>query len=771
MIRLGCLPVGDWLYCKHATSFQFQIHRKRQDKYNPSHCGTNVSSKASKCTSGASQNSLSSTNKAIAKPSSKSSTTAPERKLQSKAGRPSTSGHSLSSHHHRPITSRSIQSNQSEHFVASNDSGSAASTNPRDVLEQVKKAILARGGANGIQGISRMMRIMDDSGDKRLSRDEFKFGLRDYGVDCSDSDVDSLLRAFDTDGDGFISFDEFLVALRGDISPRRLRFIDMAFQKLDKSKDGRVTIDDLRTVYDVSKHPEFIQGKQTADQILSEFLRQWDTVDHDGVVTYDEFVTYYRSVSASIDTDDYFELMMRNAWHLSGGDGQCANSSIKRVLVTHPDGHQSVEQVDETEKSPELELCRERDFVKYCSLLLFTPPCTVDVLAQKLGANRVLGNGQERIHVKVLAKVLSHLDKSLSSRQAQVIANSFDTCGTQLLHIPSMHQTLARRFGTRHEPAKSIMDKLKFKLCASNPSGGILGLQRVLRDWDTSGDGWLSKDELKKGLDQCKVDLNLQQVDHLMTLLDTDKRGGIRIDDLLTALRGELSGPRLALVRQLHANLEAKCKGNVMLADLKLHFNPSRQRSVVQGKLTERQAVVEFLAQWDGSIDNSNQKKERVVTVQDLAAYYANIGASIDGDDEFHQLLRDSWHVQTAQPTNTRPQTNAKLSTKNTHRAGGEGVSSAISARRGTPPIGSATSNPVKTLAEREHALVTMKSMRDKAALVVQSKFRCHKARVIVDCVKRTQAAQAARRQEVADDARKGKPRVSRPALNSYHGF
>ncbi|KAF0757054.1 hypothetical protein AaE_004394, partial [Aphanomyces astaci] len=301
----------------------------------------------------------------------------------------------------------------------------------------------------------------------------------------------------------------------------------------------------------------------------------------------------------------------------------------------------SVEQVDETEKTPELELCRERDFVKYCSLLLFTPPCTVDVLAQKLGANRVLGNGQERIHVKVLAKVLSHLDKSLSSRQAQVIANSFDTCvyislkivgwgfrgwkfrGTQLLHIPSMHQTLARRFGTRHEPAKSIMDKLKFKLCASNPSGGILGLQRVLRDWDASGDGWLSKDELKKGLDQCKVDLNLQQVDHLMTLLDTDKRGGIRIDDLLTALRGELSGPRLALVRQLHTNLEAKCKGNVMLADLKLHFNPSRQRSVVQGKLTERQAVVEFLAQWDASIDNSNQKKERVVTVQDLAAYYA----------------------------------------------------------------------------------------------------------------------------------------------------
>ena len=65
----------------------------------------------------------------------------------------------------------------------------------------------------------------------------------------------------------------------------------------------------------------------------------------DGKVTFDEFVNYYHNISSSIDDDDYFELMMRNAWHISGGEGWCANSSNRRVLVTHADGHQSVQEV------------------------------------------------------------------------------------------------------------------------------------------------------------------------------------------------------------------------------------------------------------------------------------------------------------------------------------------------------------------------------------------------------------------------------------------
>ena len=41
---------------------------------------------------------------------------------------------------------------------------------------------------------------------------------------------------------------------------------------------------------------------------------------------------------------------MCNVWpiaynHISGGEGWCANSTCRRVLVTHSDGHQSVQEI------------------------------------------------------------------------------------------------------------------------------------------------------------------------------------------------------------------------------------------------------------------------------------------------------------------------------------------------------------------------------------------------------------------------------------------
>lgn len=40
----------------------------------------------------------------------------------------------------------------------------------------------------------------------------------------------------------------------------------------------------------------------------------WDTQEVDGVITPEEFIEYFRDVSASIDSDEYFEAMIKRAW-------------------------------------------------------------------------------------------------------------------------------------------------------------------------------------------------------------------------------------------------------------------------------------------------------------------------------------------------------------------------------------------------------------------------------------------------------------------------
>lgn len=184
--------------------------------------------------------------------------------------------------------------------------------------------------------------MFDNNGDKKISKLELKYGLEDYGVPLNNQELEQVMIFFDRDKSGAIDFDELLRGLRGEMNQRRLDLVDMAFKALDCTGDGRVTIDDLRDSYDVTSHPGVQAGLVSKEQALKDFLNQWDRTEKDGVVTREEFIDYYRDISASIPEDVYFELCIRNSWRISGGEGHAANTANLRVLATHPDGRQVI---------------------------------------------------------------------------------------------------------------------------------------------------------------------------------------------------------------------------------------------------------------------------------------------------------------------------------------------------------------------------------------------------------------------------------------------
>lgn len=167
--------------------------------------------------------------------------------------------------------------------------------------------------ANGLRGLRRMFKVMDRNGNNSLSPVEFKYAMRDYGLNLSEIEVTQIVKHFDTNKDGQLSFDEFLRAIRGELNERRLDMVHQAYKVLDKDGSGQVTIEDIKIAYDVSFHPDFQSGRKTADEVLSDFMQVWETHKRDHIVTIEEFEDYYKDLSASIDSDDYFELMIRNA--------------------------------------------------------------------------------------------------------------------------------------------------------------------------------------------------------------------------------------------------------------------------------------------------------------------------------------------------------------------------------------------------------------------------------------------------------------------------
>jgi Ca2+-binding EF-hand superfamily protein len=193
------------------------------------------------------------------------------------------------------------------------------------VLKALKRQIKKRGG-NGMIGLSRKFKIMDDSGDGELQFSEFKKAMKEMEFDMNDKDLTQIFRHFDADGGGTVSYEEFIQGIRDPLNERRKDLIRQAFKQIDKDGSGVIEAHEVAGAYDASKHPEVMSGRKTEKQVLEEFLSTFDVGGVvDGAVTEQEFMNYYHNISANIFNEDYFELMIRNAWHISGGKGAAAN--------------------------------------------------------------------------------------------------------------------------------------------------------------------------------------------------------------------------------------------------------------------------------------------------------------------------------------------------------------------------------------------------------------------------------------------------------------
>lgn len=153
-----------------------------------------------------------------------------------------------------------------------------------------------------------------------------------------DKDIDNLFKAFDINGNGDIDFDEFIRVVVGPMNQFRTNLVVKVYKSIDVNEDGVLDIEDLKGRYDASKHPEVKSGKKSESEVLKEFLETFEMhhnvmngTQADGKITLDEFIEYYTNISANIDNDAYFDLMISNAWGGSKTDNMAYAGSSRKI--------------------------------------------------------------------------------------------------------------------------------------------------------------------------------------------------------------------------------------------------------------------------------------------------------------------------------------------------------------------------------------------------------------------------------------------------------
>mmetsp|Transcript_12079 Transcript_12079/g.19501 ORF Transcript_12079/g.19501 Transcript_12079/m.19501 type:complete len:351 (-) Transcript_12079:338-1390(-) len=194
------------------------------------------------------------------------------------------------------------------------------------------KVELAKRGAEGIAGLGRNFRINDKDKSRSLDFNEFSRVLSDCKLGLSADEAKALFAHFDHSKDKSVSYDEFLRALRGEMNLRRKALVLKAFRVLDSDKSGVLDLNDLKGIFDAKSHPKVKSGEITEEKALDEWLNNFELYgDKDGKVTLKEFEAYYSDISASIDSDDYFVLVIENAYRLREKDGYVDTKTLDRI--------------------------------------------------------------------------------------------------------------------------------------------------------------------------------------------------------------------------------------------------------------------------------------------------------------------------------------------------------------------------------------------------------------------------------------------------------
>eukprot|EP00347_Sterkiella_histriomuscorum_P012937 403366647 len=184
-----------------------------------------------------------------------------------------------------------------------------------------------------------------------------------------------------------------------------------------------------------------------------------------------------------------------------------------------------------------------------------------------------------------------------------------------------------------------LLEKVKQQLNSRGPQT-IRQIAKVFKAMDSyDGNKKIDATEFQNGMQQLGVKLTKQESDALMSFFDTDRDGHVNLNEFLVGIRGKMNARRQAMVDKAFLKFDRNCNGFIDASDLKGVYNACLHPKVIQGLMTNDQAFLEFLGNFnDRNRDGRIQRDE-------WNDYYNAVSASIDKDDHFVQLMKSAWKL------------------------------------------------------------------------------------------------------------------------------
>ena len=204
--------------------------------------------------------------------------------------------------------------------------GKEANQGERMIITNIRKELCSRTAALGYIALQRSFYNKDIDNNKLITLFDFIKVFKELKLNFNDTECRALFDHFDRSSKGLLDYRYFIDGVRPNMSEKRYDLVNTAFRCLDIGNIGVLDASFVIDAFDASGHPDVFLGLKTIEEVTENWLNTFDiggTIK--GKITKDEFINYYKNISAVIENEDYFELLLIHAWRPQKVEGKNMN--------------------------------------------------------------------------------------------------------------------------------------------------------------------------------------------------------------------------------------------------------------------------------------------------------------------------------------------------------------------------------------------------------------------------------------------------------------
>ena len=449
---------------------------------------------------------------------------------------------------------------------------------------------------------------------KTINVNNMHFVLRNLGIPFKFYDLIQIFKSIGELNSDKINTNELLKLIRGEINLKRKTSLENVFKMNDKNKMGKISIEEMKSLYNSSMHPDVYLGYKKQEEVYTEFCFTFDVFcdfyDIKDYINCDQFIDYYKGISASICDDNYFDDIINGVWDINIVRSKIFDSNIKDNMNINRNYNKVFrrELISNKINSTNNYVLNNR--------YVNTPPkdkFVYDSYEKCPNTERKRNVFEEEEKQRVNASSIINMPKLEESKFNTI--NPYNTpIKNQLfksVKIPRniSYNPITNEFNINKDKARqkylgykspfkhNILNNLERikEIIISRGQKGIFNFQKLCSLYDKDKTGQITYIKFVELCEIYNVDIERENLKEIFDLYDKEKIGIINYDDLIHDLIKNISVNRAIMIKNLYNEFPQDKYGNVSINDLRKRFKPFNHPFVKDGTKSEPEIYFEFL--------------------------------------------------------------------------------------------------------------------------------------------------------------------------------